>query len=81
MLKNWTISTVDNAGNFILFPIQIFDAIQGFVEFGEKKQPCYLFNGQWYVFDSKFSDILDAEFKEIFNQQSNRRNTILPTSV
>lgn len=75
MLKNWTISTLDNAGNFILFPIQIFDAIQGFVEFGEKKQPCYLFNGQWYVFDSKFSDILDAEFKEIFNQQSNRRNT------
>ena len=75
MLKNWTISTLDNAGNFILFPIQIFDAIQGFVEFGEKKQPCYLFNGQWYVFDSKFSDILDAEFNEIFNQQSNRRNT------
>ena len=69
MLKNWTISTLDNAGNFILFPIQIFDAIQGFVEFGEKKQPCYLFNGQWYVFDSKFSDILDAEFKEIFNLQ------------
>lgn len=34
-----------------------------------------MFNGQWYVFDSKFSDILDAEFKEIFNQQSNRRNT------
>lgn len=75
MLKNWTISTADNAGNMSLYPISIFDAIQGFVEFGEKKQPCYLFNGQWYVFDSKFSDILDAEFKEIFNQQSSRRNT------
>lgn len=75
MLKNWTISTIDNAGNFILFPIQIFDAIQGFVEFGEKKQPCYLFNGQWYVFDSKFSDILNVEFKELFNQQLEKRNT------
>ncbi len=75
MLKNWTISTIDNAGNFILFPIQIFDAIQGFVEFGEKKQPCYLFNGQWYVFDSKFSDILNVEFKELFNQQLEKRIT------
>lgn len=75
MLKNWTISTIDNAGNFILFPIQIFDVIQGFVEFGEKKQPCYLFNGQWYVFDSKFSDILNVEFKELFNQQLEKRNT------
>ena len=75
MLKNWTISTVDNAGNMSLYPISIFDAIQGFVEFGEKQQPCYLFNGQWYVFDSKFSDILDVEFKELFNQQLGKRNT------
>lgn len=75
MLKNWTISTVDNAGNTSLYPIPILDAIQGFVEFGEKQQPCYLFNGQWYVFDSKFSDILNDEFKELFNQQLKNRNT------
>ena len=75
MLKNWTISTVDNAGNTSLYPIPILDAIQGFVEFGEKQQPCYLFNGQWYVFDSKFSDILNDEFKELFNQQLENRNT------
>lgn len=74
MLKNWTISTVDNAGNLNLFPIQIFDAIQGFIEFGEKKQPCYLFNGEWYVFDSKFSDVLDNEFIELFNLQLEKRN-------
>lgn len=75
LLKNWTISTVDNAGNLILFPIQIFDAIQGFIEFGDKNQPCYLFNGQWYVFDAKFSDILSNEFKELFNQQLENRST------
>lgn len=75
MLKNWTISTVDNAGNTSLYPIPILDAIQGFVEFGEKQQPCYLFNGQWYVFDSKFSNILNDEFKELFNQQLENRNT------
>ena len=75
VLKNWTISTIDDAGNLIQFPIQIFDAIQGFIEFGEKNQPCYLFNGQWYVFDSKFSDILTSEFKELFNQQLEKRKT------
>lgn len=75
VLKSWTISTIDNAGNLIQFPIQILDAIQGFVEFGEQNQPCYLFNGQWYVFDSKFSDILTSEFRELFNQQLEKRKT------
>ena len=74
LLKNWTISTVDNVGRPTLISIPIFEAIQGFIEFGDENQPCYLFNGQWYVFDAKFSDVLSIEFTELFKQQSEQRN-------
>lgn len=77
LLKKCTISTKDNSGKWTLYPIQIFDAIQGFVEHGDNKQPVYLFNGQWYVFDSKFCDILADEFNDIFDQQSKMRNTYI----
>lgn len=69
MLKKWYISTFDNAGNFILYRLRVYDAIQGFIEFGADNRPCYLFNGQWYVFDDKFSCVLRSEFEEFFAQQ------------
>ena len=72
MLKNWFIEARDNNGNLLL-NIPIFQSIQGFVEFGEKKEPIYLFNGEWYIFDGKFTDILREEFRNIFQQQSELR--------
>lgn len=69
MLKKWHISTFDNAGNFVLYRLSVYDAIQGVIEFGSDNCPCYLFNGQWYVFDDKFSRVLKSEFEEFFVQQ------------
>lgn len=68
MLKEWDIYTEDNAGNCVLYPVSVFDALQGIIEFGEGKQPCYLFNGQWYVFDGRFSELLTKEFKSVYAQ-------------
>ena len=70
MLKQWTISTFDNVGTPLLYRLSVFDALQGFIEFGEKGAPCYLFNGLWYVFDDKFSHVLTKEFEDFFNNQS-----------
>lgn len=72
MLKQWSISTFDNVGTPILYKLSIFDAIQGFVESGEKNVPCYLFNGLWYVFDDKFGDVLTKEFENFYDTQSNK---------
>lgn len=77
LLKNWTISTLDNSGNCIQYPITIYDALQGFIEFGEKHQPCYLFNGNWYVIDTRFSDSLTQDFGELYETQKQTREQIL----
>lgn len=70
MLKQWSISTFDNVGTPILYKLSVFDAIQGFIEFGERGMPCYLFNGLWYVFDDKFGHVLTKEFEDFFDNQS-----------
>ena len=70
MLK-WTIATEDNAGQTVLYPLTLRDAIQGFVEFGENKIPCYLFNGNWFVFDTQYDKLLSMEYEEFFDKNSN----------
>lgn len=67
MLKQWQLTTEDNGGNITLFPLSIFDALQGFVEYGPDKAPCYLFNGSWYVFDNQYDTLLSKEFEELFD--------------
>lgn len=69
MLK-WTISTEDNAGQTIMYPTTVRDAIQGFIEFGETKTPCYLFNGSWFVFDKQYDELLTKEFGDFFDVNS-----------
>lgn len=73
MLKKWEIATYDNSGNPVLYPIPLYDAIQGFIEYGEDRIPFYLFNGQWYVFDSQFAKILNDEFKNLYINQAELR--------
>lgn len=67
-LKKWQITTIDNNGATVLYPIDIIDALQGFVEYGENKIPCYLFNGNWFVFDKQYDTLLSNEYKEFFDQ-------------
>ena len=50
-----------------MYPRNIIDVIQGFVEYGDMKKPCYLINGDWYIFDDVYSDILNKEFKELYD--------------
>lgn len=70
MLKQWEISTEDNNGNALLYPVPIYDAIQGFIEYGEENVPCYLFNSNWYVFDKQYEAILNQEYKTFFDINS-----------
>ena len=67
MLKQWQISTADNSGAAVLYPITVFDALQGFVEYGDSKAPCYLFNGSWFVFDKQYDALLTKEYKDLFD--------------
>ena len=75
MLK-WTISTEDNAGQMVLYPTSLRDALQGFVEYGESKIPCYLFNGTWFVFDEQYDKLLTKEFEDFFDMNFPTANTI-----
>lgn len=63
VMKKWKIQTKNSGGNTVLFPIPIFNALQGFVEFGEKKIPCFLMQGEWYCLNMRYIFILDDEFK------------------
>lgn len=76
-LKKWTISGQDNSGQPVLFPLCILDSIQGYIEYGEKNTPCYLFNGSWYVFDEKFGDSLSREYLELYKQNQPNANSLI----
>lgn len=76
MLK-WTITTQDNAGQTVLYPLSIRDALQGFVEYGESKIPCYLFNGNWFVFDNQYDKLLTKEYGEFFDNNALLADLIL----
>lgn len=70
ILKKWKISTKDNSGNLTLYPIRIFDALQGHVDYGESGIPCYLFNGSWYVFDPMYDKLLAKEYEDLFDAKT-----------
>lgn len=67
-LKNWSIRVFDHDGNEIIPFTSIFDSIQGYVEFGTNGDPVYLFNGEWYVFDMQYAEMLSEEFKAAFER-------------
>lgn len=76
MLKHWQLTTEDNGGNTTLFPLSIFDALQGFVEFGDTKAPCYLFNGSWFVFDNQYDRLLSKEYNDFYDHNKEYAETI-----
>lgn len=67
MLKTWTIAAFGDDGSIVLQETKVIDAIQGFVEHGENKMPCILFNGLWYVIDDKYADSLTKDYKKVFD--------------
>lgn len=67
VLKNWKVQTKDANGNVVLYPIPIINALQGFVEFGEKKIPCFLTQGDWFCLNTRYIDILNEEFENRMN--------------
>lgn len=69
LLKTWQIETQDRHGNRELYPQSIINTLQGFIEYGTTKQPCYLINGDWYVFDEVYSSLLNVEYKELLNSK------------
>jgi len=68
VLKKWKIQTKDNSGNIVMNQIPIFKALEGFVEYGEEKIPCFLMEGEWYCMISQYTSILDDEFQSRLNQ-------------
>ena len=67
VIKKWTIKTTDNAGHTALYPVPIFNVLQGFIEYGADNQPCYLINGSWYVFDAVYTSVLDDDYKTLYD--------------
>ncbi|WP_330656321.1 DUF6119 family protein [Anaerostipes faecalis] len=72
VLKKWTISTISSDGKVVLYPISIFNALQGFVEYGEKGIPCFLMQGEWYCFDDRYTELLSDEFKKIIKSDKEK---------
>lgn len=72
VLKKWTISTISSDGKVVLYPISIFNALQGFVEYGEKGIPCFLMQGEWYCFDDRYTELLSYEFKKIIKSDKEK---------
>jgi uncharacterized protein (TIGR04141 family) len=69
VLKKWKIVSTNKEGMSSLYPLTIYDALQGSLEFGPLKTTCYLINGSWYVLDSTYSDILEKEFFELYDKK------------
>ncbi len=75
-LKKWTVSTEDESGMPILPATKIFEAIQGYLEFGANNEPIYLFYGEWYVFDTKYSTALNNEYEFAFENYTEKNRLI-----
>jgi len=61
--------TKDSNGNTLIGPSPIFDLLQGFVEYSEKRIPCYLIRGQWYCLNSVYLDYLQGTFRDKYTEQ------------
>lgn len=59
--------TVYNDRDIILFPTKIKQCIQGYIE-DENKNPFFLFNGNWLMFDNRYINNLDSEYKKSYEQ-------------
>jgi hypothetical protein len=73
ILKKFYIQVLDGDGNDLL-PTNTFiiDILQGFFEIKKEngeKEKVYLLNGLWHVFGEEFINILNSDYKEIFEEK------------
>ncbi len=61
---------VYNDKEIILYPTKIKQCMQGYIE-DENRQPFFLFNDKWLMFDTNYIDNLDKEFKKSYTQMIN----------
>lgn len=61
---------VYNDKEIILYPTKIKQCMQGYIE-DENRQPFFLFNDKWLMFDTNYIDNLDKEFKKSYAQMVN----------
>ena len=61
---------VYNDKEIILYPTKIKQCMQGYIE-DENRQPFFLFNDKWLMFDINYIDNLDKEFKKSYTQMIN----------
>ena len=61
---------VYNDKEIILYPTKIKQCMQGYIE-DENRQPFFLFNDKWLMFDTNYIDNLDKEFKKSYAQMIN----------
>lgn len=61
---------VYNDKEIILYPTKIKQCMQGYIE-DENRQPFFLFNDKWLMFDNNYIDNLDKEFKKSYAQMIN----------
>lgn len=59
--------TVDSDKETILYPIKIKESIQGYVS-DSNNIPFFLFNGSWFMFDKKYEENLELEFKKNYKK-------------
>jgi hypothetical protein len=76
VLKKWQFEMRDRNGNKELYPQSIINILQGFIEYGVSKQPCYLINGDWYVFDEVYSNLLNQEYDELYNLKLEKASSV-----
>ncbi len=61
---------VYNDKEIVLYPTKIKQCMQGYIE-DENRQPFFLFNDKWLMFDNNYIDNLDKEFKKSYLQMIN----------
>ena len=59
--------TVDSDKETILPPIKIRESLQGYVS-NSNNIPFFLFNGSWLMFNKKYEDNLEIEFKKSYRE-------------
>lgn len=62
-LNNTYLNTIDDNGNIIIPQTKIFTVMRGCVEI--ENESYYLLNGEWYVFEDSYFDMLNKNYKDV----------------
>ncbi len=63
-IKKFKIHTTDTTGEELLYPISLYQSLQGFME--HDGTTYYLMNGKWYFFNNKYLIILNGKYESLY---------------